>query len=265
MWKVLEEADWTAKRPGDSQTVDFSPPTTPGLVNPPKRREIQPVIGRQAAALALPSRPLSQVAAVLPCYRRPSPADPRTGSEKLKETAGSQGITHLPVRTLGRKRNLLKRKYLQLFAAPGLFPRIPERGRSSCPAPWPEVTFSTSQAWIEFPRIHESSEIRVFALRWAKHHQTHTALDYAFLFSRTASNSSALSRSGSPESQDASETTRPRMLSAAELPTCLQFYFWISRWSTCKPSGACRTWLFFFSPRCFLTEIGNMYGKVNGK
>lgn len=58
MWKVLEEADWTAKRPGDSQTVDFSPPTTPGLVNSPQTQR-NPAGNRKASGRPRPSIPPS--------------------------------------------------------------------------------------------------------------------------------------------------------------------------------------------------------------
>ena len=94
---------------------------------------------------------------------------------------------------------------------------------------------STKAARFVFSRSGRGNTIR-HAQRWIM----------LFYFLRGANNPSALSRSGSSESQEASETTRPRMLSAAELPTCLQFYFSISRWSMCKPSGACSTWPFFF-------------------
>ena len=208
----------------------FQSAYNPRTCEPPQTQRIQPLRGRQAAALALPSRPLLQVAAFLPCDRIPSPADPRTGWEKLKETAGSQGITHLPVRTKGRNRNLLKRKYLQLFAAPGLhFPGSPRGEGATTPPPTGSDVFDSAglNRISQNPRKQRGScscppvgEIPA---------DTHSA-DYDFYFPSAANNPSALSRSGSSESQEASETTPPRMLSAAELPTCLQFYFWISRW-----------------------------------
>lgn len=221
--KVLGGGGLDGKEPG-RQTADFCPPTIRGLANRRKRRESGE---GKASGRPRPSTPPSaagQGSSAL--WPRTKPGWSQDQIRKVKRNRRLPKITHLPERTEGRNRNLLKRKYLRLRGAPGLhFPASPRGTRAAAPPPGAKVPTPTSTAWIQFPRIHERGGF-VFSpsgIRNASKHAQHWIV--LFYFPSGSINTSALSWSGSAPITGSVETTRPRILCRAELPACLQFYF----------------------------------------